>query len=151
MPVLLDLADEGGLVEMLRRRIHLELEARGRLDRLACHGLADGFGIRGAGGLHGARPELYTEIRGFHRVVRDPSPHVRQLVLDGVSLPLFDETLVLGRFDRHEVVPRGKVSDERLGVDATKLLLADRERDDGQARGLQALLAELAVKRLVRV
>ena len=43
------------------------------------------------------------------------------------------------------------MADQRLGVDAAQLLLADRERDHRHVRRLQALVAELLVERHVGV
>ena len=60
-------------------------------------------------------------------------------------------SLFAGRVDRLEVVPRREMADERLGVEAGELFLADRERDDRNVGRLDALVAELLVERHVGV
>jgi hypothetical protein len=69
----------------------------------------------------------------------------------GEGVPFLDERGVGGRLDRFEVVPRRKMADQRLGIDAGQFFLADRERDDGDIRGLDALVALLFVERHVGV
>ena len=64
----------------------------------------------------------------------------------GESLPLLDELLVRRSLDRFEVIPGGQMADQRLGVDAGKLFLADREGDDGDVRGLDSLVAQFLVE-----
>ena len=46
------------------------------------------------------------------------------------SCQVSDELGVLGRVDRHEVVPGGQVADQRRGVETSQFLFADREGDD---------------------
>ena len=77
---------------------------------------------------------------GLHRVVGDA------LRVLGVGVPLLDERLVGRRVDRHEVVPRRQVAEQRLGVDAGQLLLADREGDDRNVGRLDALVGQLLVE-----
>ena len=84
-------------------------------------------------------------IVGFHRVVGDA------LVVLGELLPVGDELLVLGRIDRLEVVPGGEVADQRRGVETGQFFLADREGDDRDVFGLDALVAEFLVERHVGV
>jgi len=55
------------------------------------------------------------------------------------GLPVGDELLVDRRLDGLEVVPGGEMANQRLGVDAGELLLADRERDDRNVGSLDAL------------
>ena len=56
-----------------------------------------------------------------------------------------------GRLDRLEVVPGGEMADQRLGIDAGELFLADRERHDRDVLGADAQVAELLVERHVGV
>jgi len=51
------------------------------------------------------------------------------------------------RVDTFKIVPGGEVADERLGVDAGELFLTDRECNDGDIGGLDALVAEFLVER----
>src|SRR5690606_41669102 len=64
---------------------------------------------------------------------------------------LLDELVVVFREKTHEVVPRGEMADERSRIDARKLLLAHRERDDRDVLGGDALVRELLVEGYVRV
>ena len=77
---------------------------------------------------------------GFHRVVG------YALRIFGEGMPLGDEFLVDRRVDRFEVVPRGEMADERLGIDTGQFLLSHRERDRGDVLGLDSLVPELLVE-----
>ncbi len=59
--------------------------------------------------------------------------------------------LFSGVIDALEVVPRGEVADQRLGVEAGQLFLADAERDHRDVGRLDALVAEFLVERHVGV
>ena len=85
-------------------------------------------GSVGAGLLHRLDPHVEADHVRFHRVVGDA------LGVLGEGLPLLDEVVVGRRLDRLEVVPGGEVADQRLGVDAGELFLADREGDDRNVR-----------------
>ena len=69
----------------------------------------------------------------------------------GVIRPLLDEGVVGGVLDRHEVVPCGQVSNQRLGVHATQLLFTHRESHHRNVFGFQARIAELFVERHIGV
>src|SRR5207245_7752732 len=61
------------------------------------------------------------------------------------------ERLVGGRVDALEVVPGRQMADERPGVNARELLLADRECDHRNVFRGDFLVPELLVERYVRV
>ena len=61
------------------------------------------------------------------------------------------KALLAGRADALEVVPRGEVADERLGVEPRQFLFADRERDHRDVFRRDLLVAELLVERHVGV
>ena len=113
------------------------LDAGQRVDHLV--------GIGRLGLLDRLHPHGEADHVGFHRVVGD------SLVALLESLPLGDEVLVRRRVDRLEVVPRGKVAEQRLGVDAGEFFFTHRERDRRDVLRLDALVAELLVKRDVGV
>src|SRR6478735_2605481 len=70
----------------------------------------------------------------FHRIIGDA------LRIFDKGLPVGDELFVDRRLDRLEVVPRGEMPEQRLGVDAGELLLADREGDARNVSCLDALI-----------
>jgi hypothetical protein len=140
----LDLADQDGLGDVVvgeHRRDAAGQVRRGdagqRVDHLV--------GIEALGLLDRLHPHGEADDMGLHRVVGDG------LVILLEGLPLLDEGLVLRRLDRLEVVPRGEMADQRLGVDAGQFFLADREGDDRDVGGLDALVAEFLVERHVGV
>src|SRR5205085_1562952 len=51
----------------------------------------------------------------------------------------------------HEIVPRREMPDQGLRVDTAQFLFADGERDNRNVGCFQSLVAELLVKRNVRV
>ena len=126
-------------------RPHRDLEAGRRLDLLADHRLAHRVDVGRSGLLHRLHPHVEQDIGRFHRVVGDA------LGVLGVGAPLGDERLVLRRVDRLEVAPGREMPDQRLGVEAGEFLLADRERDDRNVGGFDALIAELLVERHIGV
>ncbi len=67
---------------------------------------------------------------GFHRVVGDA------LVVLGELLPLGDEGLVCRILDRLEVVPGGKMADQRRGIDAGELFFTDEKATTGMSVAL---------------
>ncbi len=71
---------------------------------------------------------------GLHGIVG----HGLVVLLEG--LPGLDEGLVGRVLDRLEVVPGREVAEQRTGVDAGQLLLADREGDDRNVGRLDAWL-----------
>ena len=81
----------------------------------------------------------------FHRVVGDAF-----LVLDE-GVPLLDEGIVGLVLDAHEVVPGGEMADQRLGIDAGQLFLADREGDHRNVGGGNTLVAQFLIERHVGV
>ena len=131
--------------------VHRQREAAGCLEGLPVHGRTNLVDIGRLGLLHRLLPHVDADISGFHRVVGDHGGRIRHLVGSGPGLVALDELVVLGALDRHEVVPGGKVTNQRLGVDAAQLFLTDREGHDRHILGLQTLIAELFVERDVGV
>ncbi len=139
LAVFLDLADQHGLAQVMVG-VH-DRDAAGQvLDLLADHRLAGGIDVGGAGLLDRLHPHVEADVVRLHRIVGDPA-----VVLDEV-VPVVDECRVLGRVDRHEVVPGGEMADQVRGVDARELLLADPERDHWQVDGVDALVREFLVE-----
>ncbi len=144
LSVALDLADHDRLRHMVVWQ-HGHFEARRRLELLADHRLAHRVHVGRAGLLDRLGPHVEEDIGRFHRIIGDVVRLLR------IGAPFRDERLVFRRIDRLEVAPRRQMTDERLGVDARQLLLADRERDHRDVGRLHALIAELLIERNVGV
>src|SRR6267142_887749 len=143
----LHLADENCLVEVVVLLVHLGGDARGRHEGLAGHGRGHLVDVEALRLLHRLLPHVHADVGGFHRVVGERLVLVPGDVLRlGIRSPFLGELVVGRALDRHEVVPRREMTDERLGVDAAQLFFADRERHHRHIGGLQALVAELLVE-----
>src|SRR6267142_6549525 len=152
LAVALHLADEHRLVEVVVLLVHLGGDARGRHEGLARHRRGHLVDVEALRLLDRLLPHVHADVGGFHRGVGQRLVLVPGDVLRlGIGGPLLGD-LVIGRaLDRHEVVPRREVTDERIGVDAAQLFFTDRDRHHRHIGGLQALIAELLVERHVGV
>src|SRR3989442_3814423 len=152
LAVALHFADEHRLVEVVVLLVHLGGDARRRLEGLARHGRGHGCDVEALRLLHRLLPHVDADVGGFHRVVGERLILVPGDVLGlGIGGPFLGERVVRRGLDRHEVVPRREVADERLGIDAAQLLLAHRERHHRHVGGLQALVAQLLIEGNVRI
>src|SRR3989442_939236 len=141
LTVLPDLADVDRLPRVVVLLVHLVLAHRARdletLERL--EHLLDVGGLRL---LDRLRPEVDVDVRVHHRVVGDAL-----LVRDAVTLaPLLvrlHPLEVVGRLERHEVVPGGEVPDERLDVERLQLDLGEAVRHGRRLVGSHTLVGEL--------
>ena len=131
--------------------VHGQREARRRGEGLPGHGGADFIDIRRPGLFHGLRPHMNPHVGGFHRVIGHGGISIWQLVGLGVSLPLGDEFLVHRVIHGFEVVPRGEVADQRLGVDTAQLFFTHGESDNRHVGGFNTLIRQLFVERNVGV
>ena len=107
---------------------------------LAVHRLTHRVDLGGAGLLDRLGPHLEADVGGLHGIVGHP------LVVLDESVPFLDELVIGVRLDAHEVVPSGEMADQRAGVEAGQLLLADGEGDHRDLLGLDALVTELLVE-----
>ncbi|QTK80686.1 hypothetical protein AT6N2_C3200 [Agrobacterium tumefaciens] len=93
-----------------------------------------------AGGFDGLYPGVEADIGGFHRVVG------HALVVLGEGMPGLDELGIDGRIDGLEVVPGGKVANQRRGIETGKLFFTHGEGDDRNIFGLDALVGQFLVE-----
>ena len=101
---------------------------------LANHGFLNRINIGSTGLLNRFCPHVEANICRLHWVVS------YTLRIFGERLPLLDESIVDIALDRLEVVPSGKVSYQRLGVDTGKLFFTDREGNDRDIFSRNALV-----------
>ena len=133
-----------GLGDVMVRH-HRRDAARQIGDRDADHRGDHLVGLEALSLLDCLHPHVEPDVMRLHRIVGGA---VRLL---GELMPLGDEVLVRRRIDRLKVVPRRQVADQRLGVEASELFFADRERHDRDIGRLDPLVAELLIKRHVGV
>ena len=90
--------------------------------------------------LYGFHPHVEADVVRLHGIVR----HV--VGVSRVGAPAAYECLVLGRFQRLEIVPGGEVANQRSSIDAHKLFLADGEGDNWYISSLHPLIRKLLVE-----
>ena len=144
LAVFLDLADQHRLGDVVVRH-HGGIAAgqvrHGDTDNRVDHGIR----IGGAGFFDRFDPHVEADEMCFHRVVG------HALVVADKGLPGFNELGIGVGVRGLEVVPGGKVADQRSGVETGEFFFAHGEGDNRNVFGLDAGIAEFLVERHVGI